>query len=71
MLLVQHSRPIASAEIEDHRMRRIMLIGLRVSFSRTQRLARPITPDARNHTTKIVLEVYSASMTIRLLEQWL
>jgi len=27
VLLVQHSRPIASAETEDHRLRRIMLIG--------------------------------------------
>ena len=46
-----------------------MLIGLRVSFFAAQLLARPITPDARNRITKIAPEVYSAIMTIPLLEQ--
>ena len=69
MLLVQHSRPIASAETEDHRLRRIMLIGVKGVLFAAQRLARPITPDARNRITKIAPEVYSAIMTIPLLEQ--
>ena len=69
MLLVQHYRPIASAETEDHRLRRIMLIGLRVSFSR-----RNVWPDQSRLTPvivspKIAPEVYSAIMTIPLLEQ--
>ena len=69
MLLVQHSRPIASAETEDHRMRRIMLNRVKGVLFAAQRLARPITPDARNRINKIAPEVYSAIMTIPLLEQ--
>jgi len=70
VLLVQYSRPIASAETGDqdeadyvHRIEGVLFAA--------QRLARPITPDARNRITKIAPEVYSASRTIRLLEQWL
>ena len=67
MLLVQHSRPIASAETEDAEADYVDRVK-GVLFA-AQRLARPITPDARNRITKIAPEVYSAIMTIPLLEQ--
>jgi len=61
VLLVQHSRPIASAETEDHRLRRIMLIGLRVSFSR-----RNVWPDQSRLTPVIVSPKLRLKSILRL-----
>ena len=58
--LVPNRRPPAEADYVD-RVKGVLFAA--------QRLARPITPEARNRITKIAPKVYSAIMTIPLLEQ--
>ena len=69
MLLVQHSRPIARCRNRRPPAEADYVDRVKGVLFAAQRLARPITPDARNRITKIAPEVYSAIMTIPLLEQ--